>query len=441
MPSLALSPPECPLVNGRKRTASAVGVSSATAAGMRSVVHAIVLTAIGALVVNTWLVSGLLVPAIVTGSSMAPSLMGPHYRWQCAGCQRAIHCDRDALPAAGGDVVCPRCGARNDTALGTPAAGQRLFVDRAAFGWRAPRRWEPVALRSPENGTLCVKRIAGLPGENVELRAGDLVIDGQRPRKPLTVQLAMAVTVADEGDLARWRSLREGAWKLAGDRWQHRAGPAERIDWLEYRHQEPTTPEGDGDGESPILDGSPVNQSESRRLNEVSDFVLRCTLHGAAQDRCFITIHTRGDEFRVLLPVGGGGARLSHNGNRVTGGRVASGQHAALAVEIVVADGRFTLRAAGKSILEHAFEPLPHVEGAPLKLAIGADEAALAVSGLKILRDAHFTPGPQGQTRYRLRANEYFVLGDNSANSVDSRAWVAVGGVNGTSLLGPVLVW
>jgi len=422
------------------RAAEPAGIRAWPRAAVRQVVQSLVLLIIAALVANTWLLSGLVVPAVVTGSSMAPTLLGPHYLWHCAGCQHEVHCDVAALPPAGGEVTCSHCGARNDAAAGELQAGDRLLFDRAAYSLRSPKRWEAVALHSPdEDGSLCVKRIVGLPGESVEIADGDVLIDGRRQRKQQAVQLAMAIAVADGGDLQRWHSAREGAWKLKGDRWQHTAGTAGRIDWLEYRHQEPATPAGKES--SPILDGSPVNQNESRKLNPVSDVILRGTLQGAEADKAFFMVHARGDEFRVILPIGGGGARLSHNGTRVKGGRIEPGQHANLAVEVVVTDGRFAIWAGGKPVLEYEFEPLPpRGEGGP-RLAIGADTSALAVSGLEVLRDVHYTPGPGGQTRYRLGPDEYFVLGDNSANSVDSRDWSKARGVKTGTLLGPVLAW
>lgn len=440
MPSLVLSPEKRRLLEDSPRAADSAGVRLFEPGAVRQVVQGLVLLAIAALVANTWLLSGLVVPAVVTGSSMAPTLMGPHHQWQCPDCQRTVRCDAEALPASGDEATCPHCGARSDVATGTLQAGERLLVDRTAFSLRAPRRWEAVALQSPEeDGSLCVKRVVGLPGESVEIADGDVLVDGRRQRKPLAVQLAIAIAVADDRDLERWHSAREGAWKLSGDRWEHTAGTAGRIDWLEYHHQEPAT--AGANDNSPILDGSPVNQNESRKLNPVSDVILRCTLHGAAADKAFLTIHARGDEFRLILPLGGGGARLSHNGTRVKGGRVESGQQANLAIETVVTDGRFSIRAGGKSVLEYEFEPLPRREEAGPRVAIGADAAALAVSGLTVLRDVHYTPGPGGQTRYRLGPDEYFVLGDNSANSVDSRKWNKAGGVKTAALLGPALTW
>lgn len=438
MPSLVLSPPDRSTFGGRTRAMHKQRAVIAAGPGLRKLVQAVVLIAIVTLVANTWLLSGLVVPAVVTGSSMAPTLMGPHFQWQCTGCGRDVRCDREALPSGDSDVVCPRCGARNHPAAGVLQSGDRLLIDRTAYSLRSPQRWEVIALQSPEaDGSLCVKRIVGLPGERVEISDGDLLVDGKRQQKPLDVQLAMALAVADGGDLERWHSARAGAWTLADDKWQHAAGTPGHIDWLEYQHREPATP--GGKERSPILDGSPLNQNESRQLNPVSDVVLRCTLHGSQSDKAFFTLHTRGDEFRLILPIGGGGARLSHNGTRVKGGRVETGQHASLAVEVAVTDGRFAIRAHGKPVLEYAFEPLPPRGENGLRLAIGADAADLAVSNLEVLRDVHYTPGPGGQTRYRLGPDEYFVLGDNSANSVDSRHWSKAGGVRTAALRGPVL--
>ena len=73
-------------------------------------------------------------------------------------------------------------------------------------------------------------------------------------------------------------------------------------------------------------------------------------------------------------------------------------------------------------------------------MAIGAAEAAIEVGQLEVLRDVYYTHGPGGPRQYRLTDNEYFVLGDNSPHSRDSRTWGA-GGVTAGLLLGPALTW
>jgi signal peptidase I len=407
------------------------------------VAHSLVLLAVAAIFVDTWIVGGLVVPAVVTGGSMAPTLLGPHYQWQCDACQRSFRCDLESLPAAPQRyATCPHCGQPNDVERGVLEPGKRILVDRTAYHWRSPRRWETVVLRSPdEPDTLCVKRVVGLPGEFVDLVEGDLVIDGRVASKPLRAQFAMAVAVADEEDAAeRWRPEREGTWTFRDKRWVHPAGTKHVTDWLTYHHVEPTT--AGGKASSPILDGSPTDQAESRRLNEVPDVLLRGTLHGAADSVCYLRARSRGDDFRLHVPLGQGAIRLSHNGNRVRAARVEGGHHESLKFELVISDHKLRLLLAGKPALEYEFEPTPREDSAegPL-LAIGASDSAVAASQLEVARDVYYTGDPREPRQYRLAAGEYFVLGDNSPHSIDSRQWAARGGVTAGLLLGPALAW
>jgi signal peptidase I len=65
----------------------------------------------------------------------------------------------------------------------TYSVGDRLLVDRLVFEWRDPRRWEVVVFRGPD-GIAYVKRIAGLPGETVQVVDGGVEINGERVPGP-----------------------------------------------------------------------------------------------------------------------------------------------------------------------------------------------------------------------------------------------------------------
>jgi len=43
--------------------------------------------------------------------------------------------------------------------------GQRYFLNRLAFYWRAPARGQLVVLKDPGHEDCAVKRIVGLPGD------------------------------------------------------------------------------------------------------------------------------------------------------------------------------------------------------------------------------------------------------------------------------------
>lgn len=136
---------------------------------------------IAALFVRTWLALG----STVAGSSMAPTLHGPHRVFQCPDCQSDFSVDLDELPG-GLPAFCPACDTRlPDVMTGRDVDGDHVIINRTAFLWRNPRRWEVVAFRCPEAADqLCVKRVVGLPGERVSFADGQLLINGQLERKP-----------------------------------------------------------------------------------------------------------------------------------------------------------------------------------------------------------------------------------------------------------------
>jgi len=69
--------------------------------------------------------------------------------------------------------------------------GDRIWVNKLAFGlripltmtwaarWDGPERGDIVTLSSPRDGTRLVKRIVGLPGDRIEMKANRLRINGE----------------------------------------------------------------------------------------------------------------------------------------------------------------------------------------------------------------------------------------------------------------------
>ena len=101
----------------------------------RDVCRLLIGVVVAALIMHVWFVVGIVAPVTVAGSSMAPTL----------------------------------------------ADSQRMLVDRTAFAFREPRRWEVAVFRSPDDAAqLCVKRVVGLPGESIAIRNGEISIDGRK---------------------------------------------------------------------------------------------------------------------------------------------------------------------------------------------------------------------------------------------------------------------
>jgi signal peptidase I len=61
-----------------------------------------------------------------------------------------------------------------------------LIVDKLTYHFRSPARGDVIVFHSPQSdGVLLIKRIIGLPGENVEIKGGELYINGyQLQEKP-----------------------------------------------------------------------------------------------------------------------------------------------------------------------------------------------------------------------------------------------------------------
>ena len=369
-----------------------------------------------------------------------------------------------------GRAICLNCGERDvDLGAGWDWPGERVLIDRASLSFRAPRRWETLVFRCPERAdTYCVKRVVGLPGETVEIRAGDVYINGQIARKNLPECLAVAqlvhdATFAPQSDFraqdrpgwrgsepeSRWRRSATGAFEFP----LAKGGAASavgtdvqdgvRLDWLEFRAAR----------DRPLTDDDAYNQSESRRLNLVSDVMLRCELSLAGPGELVVRTDVAGERFEVRLAPGRRLAILSRGGEELQCIELTEASFASPTwLELIRFDQQILLAIGGTLVLRQEFSPFDaataadHSEteqrpGASGRLgsnvappwAIGASELQVRVGHLQLFRDIYYTPPALGWTGWGdgqpvgLSEREYFLLGDNSPISADSRVWTRPG--------------
>lgn len=100
------------------------------------------------------------------------------------------------------------------------AAGDIVIVNRVAYLLRAPRRWDVVVVNrreadSEKQSHLSVKRIVGLPGEEIEIANGRCLVGGTPLEPPPSIA---GVYVVSRGPFGRGRiRLREDEYFVLGD--------------------------------------------------------------------------------------------------------------------------------------------------------------------------------------------------------------------------------
>jgi len=412
------------------------------------------------LVWRAWYLQGPLLPGPIVGGSMAPVLLGPHLKVVCEDCGFEFVCGADP-GAADLRAWCPNCGfARNQPASAAELPGERVMIHRTAFCLRRPRRGEVVAFRRPgREAELAIKRVVGLPGESVQLIDGDVYVDGQIIRKTLAQQQAVAQLVHD-ADFApvlsanlppRWEP--GGKWGSVGGRFAHPSGaPADPIEWLTYRHWQRVPGNQDRAREGAVTDLCAYNQTHPRRaedIHAVTDLMLAFRLVEAFGEGLLVVRATDGqEEFEVRLDTAEQRYEVFHNGRPVAGTRRRVSQSLEdLEVVVSLFDQQFLLALGGRT---EVVWPYVRPDGPPRPvarpLAIGSQGLGVRLEQVRVYRDVYYTlpigleDRPGLGRPYRLDHDEYFVLGDNSPISDDSRCWPAGPALKETLLVGKPLV-
>ncbi len=410
---------------------------------------------LGAFFTFRW--QGILVPVRIAGGSMAPSLMGDHFLVNCRTCRFPCRYDASLTPRAQ-RVMCPNCGAVNaHRADGKLQRGQRVRIDRWAYHWRRPERWEVVAFRwQGGESSLGVKRIVGLPGEILEIRQGNLYANGRLVRKSLTQLRQVAQLVHDQrytpdaGSAARhrWQPEAKGNWQPIPSGFQFRplANPmamaeGTEFEWLAYHHRL-------GDSEqrvslAPLWDSYAYNQGISRRLHQVNDVLLVGHLRDfERRGQVAWEVQGGGSVFRVVVDFAGRTGTLFRNQRRVLqvdlpGQSLRCGTK----FELAWCDGQLLFALGERQFFGLRKPPLeePVAEESEPVFRIGAQGGAVAVDRLRVYRDLYYldpvSTNRPWEAPLRLEDETYFVVGDNLPISRDSRH---LGAIDGSDLVGPV---
>ncbi|WP_339732944.1 signal peptidase I [uncultured Gimesia sp.] len=524
----------------------------------RMVLESVVSLAIAVILFRTFQAEGYM---ISTGS-MAPSLLGYHKQVKCPRCDFSFtygvayddsvsgnrfqpqgHSHGEALHQSGHYATCPNCNTHSIDLANVPRnEGDQLLVFKHAYYLKGPQRWDVAVFLNPIKPTQAyVKRVVGLPGEAVQVKQGDLYIDGKIQRKNLQTQRAVRLLVHDhhyqpkhddfflprfipveepieENEQARsnhqpWMPESEGfVYDASGGDPMSSATP-QQWSWVKYQHWmrqggrylttvsleawpeeiEPPEPvlgpiqfdpekkqlscrgamtsedchrfldqSEDDDFRyavallyekshvAPVLDHYAYNSGlENQEAIPVHDCLFECDLNArSGQGQFAIEMFDGHHRFRNLIDFKSRQVSLFVDDQDQpvrTGGLNKTLQEESMQLEMSIMDRQVLFAINGQLIYQpllfsETSEPREAIRG-PVRF--GANGGYFEVTQLKLYRDIHYTRGKglHGvEEPYELDQQSYFVLGDNSPVSLDSRSW-ADGKVECKYLLGkPFLV-
>ena len=416
----------------------------------RQTVEFLVVLTLGIVVFRTFEAEAYVVP---TGS-MAPALLGLHRELDCSNCGYRLNLGVDDRGRSG-RPICPNCGQGGlDDSTAPIRNGDRLLVHKYLYDLRPPRRWEVAVFQSPiEPSQAYVKRVMGLPGEMIQIREGDLFVDGRIARKSLEQARASRIPVYDNRFIPkdadrfpRWvfrrgrsRWATPSGWKADGSAFVHQPveGPRDLVDWLDYRHWDPELGRFGS-----VRDFYEYNGGDVRGENVVKDLMLSAKVRvGPDARELNVRMSRGGDTFFIRFQVDTAGVvQVQRNGRSLSLDDLRGGLRSSpesrprpQRLEVSIVDRRLIVALDGEPVFApYDFEEEdrgPGVFASPI--GIGLNGGSAEVSELQLFRDIYYTSALFSTPRrpfavdapYLLGPDEYFVLGDNSPVSNDSRFW------------------
>ncbi|MEM9941121.1 MAG: signal peptidase I [Planctomycetota bacterium] len=234
--------------------------------GVRETIESVVIAIILALMFRAFEAEAFIIP---TGS-MAPSLQGKHMDLECGNCGYRYFSGASSESKIPGyqidSTICPICQYRTRMSPNEPDHksnnGDRILVNKFIYDFASPERYDVIVFKNPNQGNQnFIKRLIGLPGENILIENGDIYLmelqsdqswKKQITRKPARKLRHILQDVDDTYHIgqklksvnwpSRWQSFADDAsWKVdsSGETPTFSSQKTAETNWLRYRHYQP----------------------------------------------------------------------------------------------------------------------------------------------------------------------------------------------------------
>jgi len=323
-------------------------------------------------------------------------------------------------------------GSMQPTLMGSPeiAVFDRVLVDKVSFQFRDPERFEIVVFKHPlERSRNMVKRVVGMPGEDIRLAYGDVFT------RPTGTEEWTILRRPDDIQEEMWRELRPDGWDPLGEPITLGVG---RV----VRYRSP--------GQSTVidsyLDGYPDGLRKklarfygSRGRSQVPVGDLRVRGEVEPEPSCESLIlelreGTRHYTFTIPGPraaddavatIGAGGYGYPGDAPGPARSekpvRLEAGETVSFSAENL--DDRLALRVDGELV---ATLDIPFAGDQASSIQLVVSGGAVVLSELRAERDIYYLPRGESIDGVTVGDDHYFMLGDNTQDSADGREWQGV---------------
>ncbi|MBI3820801.1 MAG: signal peptidase I [Planctomycetes bacterium] len=299
----------------------------------------------------------------------------------------------------------------------------RILVDKLVPFFRDPNRWEIWVFLYPlDKSNRYIKRVVGLPGEELKVEYGDIKTrksskeEWRTERKPLNVQESMWLRV--------WENEEAGPadqfWDLTGfDINKNTLVANGKAEISAKRQIYDAYDDGYPTKVKPLLAAT----SHEPCNDKVRDMRIKLDVSPSAEHRILsMKLGWGGDALRAEIsgPAGDGKVKLIFNEREIGAkdGRLKFNHTSR--VEFSRADEAAWISIDGEILARAEFESVN--SPGENRVVIQSDGGSLTIPSLALDRDVYYT-NMNGFRTTTVPPGHYFMMGDNSTFSSDGRAW------------------